>query len=296
MGNFWLAFGLTVFAGMGTAVGAVIAFFAKRTNYRFLSLGTGFAAGVMLYISFMEILPEGAEALAEAYGETGGQWANVGAFFLGIALIAIIDALVPSAENPHEIHAGSEFAPLRGSESSPAAPASPQRAETDVHEHTLEDKGLLRTGLMTALAIAIHNLPEGLVTFLTALHDPALGVAIAVAIALHNVPEGVSVSVPIFYATGDRKKAFTLSVLSGMAEPVGALLAYAALRLVVGGGAGQFPQHVVGVMFAVVAGIMVYISLDELLPTSRAYGRGHDSIAGLVAGMAVMALTLLLLG
>jgi len=149
--------------------------------------------------------------------------------------------------------------------------------------------------LFTALAIAIHNFPEGLATFLAALHDPALGVAIAIAIALHNIPEGISVAVPIFYATGDRRKAFIYSVLSGLSEPVGALVAYAALRLFVGGPEGVIPPQIMGVLFAGIAGIMVYISVDELLPTSRAYGKGHDSIYGLVAGMAVMAISLLLM-
>jgi ZIP family zinc transporter len=150
-------------------------------------------------------------------------------------------------------------------------------------------------GLFTALAIGIHNFPEGLATFLAALEDPGLGVAIAVAIALHNIPEGISVSVPIYYATGKRMQAFTYSVLSGLAEPVGAIIAYAALRFLVGDAAGVIPPQVMGMLFAGVAGIMVYISLDELLPTSRAYGKGHDSLLGLMGGMAVMALSLLLM-
>jgi ZIP family zinc transporter len=150
-------------------------------------------------------------------------------------------------------------------------------------------------GLFTAFAIAIHNFPEGLATFLAALQNPSLGMAIAVAIALHNIPEGISVSVPIFYATGNRKKAFIFSILSGLAEPVGAGIAYLGLRLLVGGESAFVPPQGMGMLFAGVAGIMVYISLDELLPTSRAYGRGHDSLLGLVGGMALMALSLLLM-
>jgi ZIP family zinc transporter len=153
----------------------------------------------------------------------------------------------------------------------------------------------MRMGLFTALAIGIHNFPEGLATFLAALQDPHLGVAIAIAIALHNIPEGISVSVPIFYATGDRNKAFLYSLLSGLAEPVGAFAGYLAIRLFMGGENGGLPTQVMGILFGGVAGIMVYISLDELLPTSRAYGKGHDSILGLVAGMLVMALSLLLM-
>jgi ZIP family zinc transporter len=150
-------------------------------------------------------------------------------------------------------------------------------------------------GLFTALALAIHNFPEGLATFLAALQDPGLGAAIAVAIALHNIPEGISVAVPVFYATGSRRKAFLYSFLSGLAEPVGAGIAYAGLRVLVSDESGLVPPQVMGILFAGVAGIMVYISLDELLPTSREYGKGHDSLLGLVAGMAVMALSLLLM-
>jgi ZIP family zinc transporter len=153
----------------------------------------------------------------------------------------------------------------------------------------------MRVGVFTALAIGIHNFPEGLATFLAALQDPTLGVAIAVAIALHNIPEGISVSVPIYYATGSRRKAFTLSLLSGLSEPVGALVAYLFIRFLVGGSGEVISPAIMGILFSGVAGIMVYISLDELLPTSRAYGKGHDSIFGLVAGMAVMAISLLLM-
>jgi len=150
-------------------------------------------------------------------------------------------------------------------------------------------------GLFTAFAIALHNFPEGLATFLATLEDPSVGVAIAVAIALHNFPEGISVSVPIFYATGSRRKAFVYSLLSGLAEPVGAGIAYLAMRFLLGGESGVVPPQVMGMLFAGVSGIMVYISLDELLPTSRAYGKGHDSLFGLVGGMAVMAISLVLL-
>ena len=152
----------------------------------------------------------------------------------------------------------------------------------------------MRIGLFKWLAIGIHNFPEGLATFLAALHDPSLGIAIAVAIALHNIPEGISVSVPIYYATGNRKKAFAYSLLSGLSEPVGAVIAYLAIITISGSGA-MVPPQVMGVLFGGVAGIMVYISLDELLPTSRAYGKGHDSLLGLVAGMVVMSLSLLLM-
>jgi ZIP family zinc transporter len=299
VGNVWFALGLTLFAGLATGVGSCIAFFASRTNYRFLSVATGFSGGVMLYVSFVEIFHKGTDALVAAYGEPWGHWANVGSFFGGMLLIGGIDQLVPSAGNPHETHTEEETAPLHDTTAPmpdfDAIAADPAHAAPGAHDHRVPEKRLLRMGLFTALAIGIHNFPEGLATFLAALQDPSLGVAIAVAIALHNIPEGISVSVPIFYATGDRRKAFLYSLLSGIAEPVGAAVAYVVLLLFLGGGANGVPPQLMGILFGGVAGIMVYISLDELLPTSRAYGKGHDSLIGLISGMLVMALSLLLM-
>ncbi|HBE89372.1 MAG TPA: zinc transporter ZupT [Elusimicrobia bacterium] len=297
MENAAFALGLTLLAGMATGVGSLIAFAAKRTNYRFLSVSTGFSAGVMLYVSFVEIFHKGSSALVEAYGDPAGHWVNAGSFFAGMLLIGLIDNLVPSSENPHETHSEAEEAPLHDPKAHvPTAKECHEAVAAGVpgaHEHIRKGK-LMRMGLFTALAIGIHNFPEGLATFLAALNDPGLGVAIAVALALHNIPEGISVSVPIFYATGDRRKAFLYSFLSGLAEPVGALIAWMAILFFLGSD-GVVPPQVMGALFAGVAGIMVYISVDELLPTSRAYGKGHDSIFGLAAGMAVMALSLLLM-
>lgn len=283
------AFGITTLAGMATAIGSIIAFSAKRTNYRFLSVATGFSAGVMLYVAFVEIFFKGSAALTYRFGTYWGEWLNVASFFGGMLLIGLIDFLIPDRENPHETHTENEFVPLHKRKAqTETLPAQPGTASQPHGK-------LLRMGLFTALAIGIHNFPEGLATFLAALEDPTLGIAIMVAIALHNIPEGISVSVPIYYATGDRKKAFVYSVLSGLAEPIGAVLGYLLLLLFAGNASGQIPKEVMGVLFSGVAGIMVYISLDELLPTSRAYGKGHDSLIGLVSGMAVMALSLLLM-
>ncbi len=148
-------------------------------------------------------------------------------------------------------------------------------------------KKLMRMGLLSALAIGIHNFPEGIATFAAALQDPTLGLTIAVAIAIHNIPEGIAVAVPVFYATGSRKKAFAYSFLSGVAEPIGAVLGYLVLIRF-------FGDVLFGVLFAAVAGIMVFISLDELLPSAQEYGEHHLSIYGLIAGMVLMAVSLLL--
>ncbi len=266
MDNVYFAFGLTLLAGLATGIGSLIAFLSRHSSTRFLSVALGFSAGVMIFVSMIEIFVKAKDKLVGAMGLIPGSWATSAAFFGGILFIALIDRLVPADENPHEMHGVEEMGGV------------PR------HDHF---KALNRTGILVALAIGIHNFPEGLATFIAALSDPALGVAIAVAIAIHNIPEGISVSVPIYYATGSRKKAFTWSFLSGLAEPVGALAGYLVLR--------PFIDDVVfGVLFAGVAGIMVFISFDELLPAAREYGEHHLSIYGLIAGMAVMSVSLLM--
>ena len=259
-----LAFSLTILAGLATGLGSAAVLVAKRTNTQLLAVALGFSAGVMIYVSFVEILAKAKEQLTHSLGAGPAAWATAAAFFGGIVFIGLIDRLVPEADNPHEARLAEDV----------NNPAATQR--------------LKRMGLFTALAIGIHNFPEGLATFTAALADPALGLAIAVAIAIHNIPEGVAVAVPIYYATGSRKKAFAYSFLSGLAEPAGALVGYLLLR-------SLFSPSLMGVMFAAVAGIMVFISLDELLPTAEAYGHHHLCIYGLIAGMGVMALSLLLL-
>jgi len=259
------ALGLTIFARLSTGVGSLIGFLSKKFNPKFLSGALGFSAGVMIYVSLVEIFVKAKDALSVSFGEKQGYTITVIGFFVGIALMALIDWLIPSGENPHEIG----------------------NIEGDASQEQSEDKKLMRMGLFSALALAIHNFPEGLATFMGALADPALGVSIAVAIAIHNIPEGLAVSAPIYYATKDRKRAFLMSFLSGVSEPIGALVGYFLLRSI-------FNDATFGAIFAGVAGVMVYISLDELLPTAEEYGEHHIAIFGLVAGMAVMAVSLLL--
>jgi len=259
------ALGLTVFAGLSTGIGSVIGFLSKRFNPKFLSGALGFSAGVMIYVSLVEIFVKAKDSLTIVYGEKTGYVVTVIGFFAGIAVVALIDWLIPSAENPHEI----------------------SNINAEIEGNEVAQDRLMRMGLFSALAVAIHNFPEGLATFMSALSDPALGISIAVAIAIHNIPEGLAVSVPIYYATKSRRKAFIYSFLSGVSEPVGALIGYFLLRSFIN-------ESVFGIIFSSVAGIMVYISLDELLPTAEEYGEHHIAIFGLIAGMAVMAISLIL--
>ena len=264
-GNFWFAFSLTVFAGLSTGIGSLIGLLSKKFNPKLLTISLGFSAGVMIYVSLVEIFVKAKDSLTAGFGEKVGYIWTVVAFFSGMFIIALIDKIIPSYENPHEMNTVDKI-----------SHASDQ------------DKGkLLRMGVFSALAIGIHNFPEGLATFMGGLTNPTLGVSIAVAIAIHNIPEGLAVSAPIYFATKSRKKAFLLSFLSGCAEPVGALFGYFLLR-------SFFTETTFGFVFASVAGIMVYISLDELLPTAEEYGEHHLAIGGLIAGMIVMAASLIL--
>ncbi len=275
-GNILLAFTLTLLAGLATGIGGLFAFFTKELSPKFLAASLGLSAGVMIYISFVEMFPEALESLVEVYGDTRGYIYTTIAFFIGVGLIALIDKLVPNYENPHEPRDVSEMDcdDLRAMKSS------------QIENGKGEFK---RVGVFSAFAIGLHNFPEGLVTFMAAMYDPALGITIAVAIAIHNIPEGVAIAVPIYYATGSRKKALAWSVLAGLTEPLGALIGFFLLRAFIS-------DSMFGFTFALVAGIMVYISLDELLPTAEKYGEHHVAIIGVFSGMIIMALSLILLG
>lgn len=266
--NVYTAFTLTILAGLATGIGSTIAFFVKDKSTKVLTFAMGFAAGVMLYVSFIEILPEAVKELSHANGDNEklGTCYGVLAFFVGMLVVAIIDKLIPSAGNPHEFKNT-----LGGEEGESKDPAK-----------------LMRIGVLTALALAIHNFPEGIATFVAALEDPTLGATIAMAIAIHNIPEGIAVSMPIYYATGDKKLAFKYSFLSGIVEPLGAIVGFFILM-------PYLNATVMGSLLAGVAGVMVFISLDQLLPAAEEYGEHHLSIYGVVLGMMVMAFSLILM-
>jgi len=265
--NVAIAIGLTVLAGLSTGLGGVAALFMKRTNTKLIAIILGFSAGVMIYVSFVEILYEARARLTEGMGAGLGAWITVISFFGGIFLIGIIDKLVPSFENPHEMHKVEEL------------------GVCDVPRE--KPHPMMRTGFFVALAVTIHNLPEGLAVFTSAVAEPNLGVAIAIAVAIHNIPEGVAVSIPIYCATGSRRKAFWFSFASGFTEPLGALIGWLVLM-------PFMSDTLFGIVFAAVAGIMVFISFDELLPAAQAYGEHHLSVYGMIGGMLVMAISLLL--
>lgn len=268
MNDVVFAFLITLIAGLFTAIGGVIALFAKRENINFLAICLSFSAGVMIYISFVEILDKAKESLQYVYGDEKGFFIATIAFFGGILIVALIDKLIP-----HEDETIQSLTP-----------------KSDNYALVGKDmKALRRMGLMSAIAIAIHNFPEGLVTFMATLQDPTVGVAIAFAIAIHNIPEGIAVAIPIYYATGSKKKALLISTASGLTEPLGALVAY--LFLI-----NFFNDVAFGIVFAAVGGIMIHISFNQLLPTAQKYGNHRSVMKGLFAGMFVMALSLVILG
>lgn len=249
------AFTLSFLAGAASAVGGLLSFFVKKENLSALAIGLGFSAGVMIYVSFVEILPHAQTALTKLYGSGCGPWLAAGLFFAGIGVAWGVDRCLP---------------PLH------------------VKEDTLKQSAKLKqTGIFTAVALTLHNFPEGLATFFSALDSVTLGLSIALAVFIHNIPEGMAVALPVYHSTGSRKKAFWASAASGMAEPVGAVVGYFILNAVL-------HEALLGVLFAGVAGIMVYLALDELLPTAHDYGHGHQVISGVIGGMALMAVVLLI--
>lgn len=254
------AFLLTLFAGLSTGIGGLIGVFIKKENDTAFSLGLGFSAGVMIYVSLVEILSKSKISLAIPLGNDLAEMLSIVAFFIGIAISALVDKHIPesiSQENLKKVKESGDSSKFK------------------------------KMGLFVALAIAIHNFPEGLATFMAGMNNIALGLSIAIAIAIHNIPEGVAVSMPIYKATGSKLKGVAYSFLAGLAEPLGAIIGFFLLRFL-------FNDLTFGVLFAFVAGVMIYISFDELLPAAREYDKGHAKILGLSAGMFVMAVSLIL--
>ncbi len=256
--NVGLALILTTIAGLSTGIGSVIAYFIKKPKMSYLCFSLGLSAGVMLYVSFVELIPDAFESVGEIWG--------LYAFFTGLIIVGIIDLLIPDIENPHHY----------------------DKIDKDITKNAKTNGKLMRVGLFTAFAIAIHNFPEGLATFGATLSNVELGILITIAIAIHNIPEGISVSMPIFYATKNKKKAFIYSALSGLSEPAGAIIGLIILL-------PFLSDWILGFLLSFVAGIMVYISADELIPTANQYGHGHCAILGLLIGMFIMAISLIII-
>ena len=265
---------LTLIAGAATGIGGALVLFKKKLSSNTLAASLGLSAGVMIFISLAELLPE-AQAEIVAIGSVKyGEALTLLAFFGGMGIIMLIDFLVPEYENPHEV---SELSLEDGSQSS----------------QSNKEKALHKLGILSALAIAIHNFPEGIATFIGALNDPQMGASITFAISIHNIPEGIAVAIPIYYATKSKGKALLYATLSGFSELLGALLCMAVTAVFgvdLSAGGPAFP-----LILAAVSGIMIYISLDELLPTAEKYGKHHIAIAGVISGMAIMGISLLII-
>ncbi len=256
MESFVLALTLTLIAGLSTTIGSFIAIIIKKPSSKFISLIMGFSAGVMILVSFVELLQQGIDSSGFILGHLF--------FFLGMGLMFLIDISISHIYEFEE-------------------PKSKEKKEKSI-----ENVNFQKTSLLITLGVFIHNFPEGMVTFAGTLKDVELGFLLAFAIALHNIPEGIAVAIPIYSSTKSRKKAFFWSFFSGISEPIGALVFGLILFPFIN-------DFLLGAMLAIVGGFMVYISLDELLPASRIFGNEHLSILGIIAGMFFMFLSLALL-
>ncbi len=253
------AFLVTLLAGLATVIGGALVLFFRQPSFRFLSFGLAFSAGAMVYVSLTEILNKSIASFSGAFDPKTGYALGTFSLLLGIILVLLLDHFIPS---PHEsVEKGTE--------------------------HGLDQQQLMRTGLLTLFAITAHNLPEGLATFFATLESPTLGAPLAVAIAIHNIPEGVAIALPVYIATQNKKLALGASFVSGLAEPVGAALGYFILQ-------PFMSDAIYGIVFGIIGGVMVYLALDELLPTAKRYSQGHETVYGLVSGMAILASSLVL--
>jgi zinc transporter, ZIP family len=283
-----LALAITIGAGLATVLGSFMVIFARETNTRLLAFGLAFSAGAMVYVSLVEIFVKSTAAFEKAAGaKEGYAWAT-GFFFVGVALLVLLDRFVP---NPHPGMAEDDVR-HRAQDIAERGPLTPAETALEVEKGALasrmaDRRQVARVGLMAALAITAHNLPEGLATFFATLDNPVIGAPLAFAIAIHNIPEGVSIAIPVYYATGSKTKAVLATVGSGLAEPLGAVVGYAVL-------ANYLTDFVFGAVFAIIAGAMVFLAMDELLPAARSYAKGHETVYGIVTGMAAMALSLVL--
>ena len=260
---------LTFAAGSATILGALAALHPKMIQRPAMAVALGFAAGAMIFVSFAEMLPASLDELQPIFGENA-TLVTYGSFFAGLLLMLLVDKFLPKRVNPSE---------REGMET---------KANSGLSK--LDLKKLRRSGLLIAVVVGLHNFPEGLITFMSAVENPALGVGLALAIAIHNIPEGIAIAAPIYAATGNKKQAFIYASLSGLAEPVGALIGVLLLG-------AALPASMFGIILAAVGGIMVFICLDELLPAARRYGTGeHQAIYGVIGGMLLMALSLVMLG
>jgi len=268
MNDVIFAFLFILIAGLATGVGGVVVLFSKTTNTKFLSICLSFSAGVMLYVAFAEIFVEATEALEYGYGDGIGLLIATAAFFAGILMMIVLDKFIPHNDNITEV----------------------LEPKADRQFSSGERKELKRTGLMSAMALAIHNFPEGLITFIALMHDPIMGIAIAIAIIIHNMPEGIATAAPIYYATGSKAKAFIVSLGAGLVQVLGAFVAWILLQNIF-----DDIEVVFGIAFAAVAGIMVFVAIHQLLPAAQKYGKHHLVMTWLFTGMAVMALSLVVL-
>lgn len=227
MTNISMAFLLTTLAGLSTMLGTIPIFIKIKNEGKVIAASLAFAAGVMICVSITDLIPEAIEMLKNYYSGFLTVFLTFVFLMIGMITSCFIDKALPTAT-------------------------------------VVNHASLYKVGIISMLAIILHNLPEGIATFISTTKDTSLGISLALAIALHNIPEGISISVPIYYSTQSKFKSILYTFISAMSEPLGAIITYLFLY--------SFINNIVlGLLFAFIAGIMIQISLTELLPTSTDY-------------------------
>lgn len=246
---------MSLIAGLSTSLGSLLILFTKKTNKKFLSFSIGFSAGVITLLSIGDLFPEAVRSCTMILGKIQGLFSALLFLFIGVLIFDFIENILPEINNQRQDKA-------------------------DNHQMA---KAMHRVGLITAIGVILHNFPEGIATFIAGYSDIGRGISLTIAIALHNIPEGITVSVPIYYGTGSRLKAFSYATLTGLSEPLGAIITYLIL-------APFISELLLGVIFALVSGMMLCICFYELLPASIKYGHLNYSLSGMLTGISLMAL------
>ena len=244
---------LSFLAGISTVLGACIVFISKRKSKKTITFALGFSGGVMICVSFTDLFPFAETTLVKYYGNLYGVLLTMIYMLSGAIFAMLIDKLIPSENNL-------------------------------IISNNSSNSRLFRVGIVAMIAITLHNFPEGIATFMSSYQNIALGISISIAIAMHNIPEGIAVAMPIYYSTGNRLKALRYTFYSGLSEPLGALLAYVLLKPLIS-------EFLLGLIFAFVMGIMLYICFEELIPSSRGYGHTTLSLWSIFLGICIMPMT-----
>ena len=231
---------VSTIAGLSTMLGALVIFFKwKDQNInKFITASLAFSLAIMIGISITDLIPESTFILLKNYGVGKGIVISFITFIIGILLVKYLHKLMNKTEQKNDLY---------------------------------------KLGILNMLALILHNFPEGIATFMSSYKDIELGLKLALAIAFHNIPEGISIAVPIYYATKSKKNAIFKTFLSGIAEPIGAIIAYIFLSKYI-------TDNFISMILLLVGGIMITLAIEVIFPKAKKYNLDKYLYLGLIIG------------